>query len=107
MKRSILLGLLLVSLSEIAFAGSLRITRDGYFGCSTEVKFTKLSRLRNSGDNEAFGKAIRAALYSDECIAFNAGQSVQVEETAVFSGIVKLRRKGDVDGYWTNIEAAK
>lgn len=37
----------------------------------------------------------------------STGESVQLTDTSVFSGMVKVRRVGDTDEYWTNIEAIK
>ena len=60
-----------------------------------------------AGDREAFSKELLKSLMSGQCIRFRAGQVVQIEDTALFSGMIKLRPAGSTEGYWTNVEAAK
>ena len=38
---------------------------------------------------------------------FTNGEVVYIADTAIFSGLVKVRRRGDTNEYWTNLEAVK
>jgi hypothetical protein len=38
---------------------------------------------------------------------FKNGEVVYIADTAIFSGGVKVRRKGETQEYWTNLEAIK
>jgi hypothetical protein len=38
---------------------------------------------------------------------FKNGEVVYITDTAIFSGIIKVRRKGETKEYWTNTEAVK
>ena len=87
--------------------GMLRIVSNGYFGCTNKDVFSKMVSYAVQGDTEAFRQAMLAALTIEECTAFEAGEIVQLEDTAVFSGMIKVRRRGELSEYWTNLEAAK
>lgn len=58
-------------------------------------------------DKQAFQQALTAGLLLGECIMFKNGEVVFIVDTAIFSGLVKVRRKGELVEYWTNIEAVK
>ena len=57
------------------------------------------------GDNKAFSGGLAAGVINGTCTMFNAGETVYVTDTAIFSGLVEVRRKGESQEYWTNLEA--
>ena len=87
-----------------ANAGGREVTSDR-LGCKSREYFEKLFRYVADGDKEAAKKAYMAGLLSGECTSFKKGEQVFTTDTAIFSGLVKLRRKGETVEYWTNFEA--
>lgn len=88
-------------------AGAKRISGANQWGCQSREEITDLRRLLIEGDKEAFGERMALDLVAGRCAAFEDGDVVFVRDTAVFAGIVKVRRQGDVEEYWTAIEAVE
>lgn len=84
-----------------------RISGDNWFGCTSRDYFEKLVGYAVEKDKEAFTKALTAGLLAGTCTTFKNGEVVYITDTAIFSGLVKVRRKGETQEYWTNIEAVK
>lgn len=84
-----------------------RISGDHWFGCIDREYFDKLVRYAVQDDEEAFTKALTVGLVSGVCTAFENGEVVYISDTAIFSGVIKVRRKGETTEYWTNMEAVK
>jgi len=82
-----------------------RISGSQWFGCSDREYFEKLIGYAVDKDNEAFKRALAAGVVADNCTLFKNGEAVYTVDTAVFSGLVKVRRKGETQEYWTNLEA--
>lgn len=77
------------------------IKSDGYLGCSDREVFDRLVGFAVDGDNEAFNALMR----SSDCVPLRKGEEVFLEDVPLLSGAIKVRRKGEVAGYWTNVEA--
>ncbi len=90
---------------RISSPGPNRIEGEDNIGCRSRDYNSKLTRIAVQGDREAFGRALMEGVLSGECVVFKAGEPVFVSDTAIFSGLVKVRRKGEIDEYWTNFEA--
>ncbi len=86
-------------------SGEKRIDGDNWFGCQSRDYFEKIVGFAAQRDNEAFSKALAAGILQGNCIRFTARETVFLEDTAIFSGLVKVRRKGETSEYWTNLEA--
>ena len=84
-----------------------RINGKGWTGCTERDVFNKFASLRDSGDKEAATKFLSAALLTGDCTIFKDGEQVHISETAIWSGMYKVRRKGEILEYWTNVEAVK
>jgi hypothetical protein len=87
--------------------GTKRIVGNQWFGCTDRDYFDRLVKYAVQKDLEAFKLGLASGLVSQTCVSFNDGESVFVADTAIFSGMVKVRRKGEVAEYWTNLEAVK
>ncbi len=90
-----------------AVAQSRSISGDSYFGCVTRELREKIGLYHIDGDKQAFKDAMLAALQSGTCTVFKSGEEVYVTDTAIFSGMVKVRRKGQTVEYWTSLEAVR
>lgn len=76
-------------------------------GCTDRKYLDKLLGLVAEGDVEAFQKAYIAGRVAGICTMFETGEVVYLRDVGLFSGVVRVRRKGETREYWTNIEAVK
>jgi hypothetical protein len=81
------------------------ISGDHWIGCTDRVYFDKLVEYSVQKDNDAFRKALLAGYLDGTCTAFKSGEVVYVTQAPFLSGLVKVRRKGELKEYWTNLEA--
>jgi hypothetical protein len=84
-----------------------RISGDHRFGCSDRDYLDKLVRYAVQHDDQAFSQGLAAGLLAGTCTMFKSGEEVYLADTAIFSGLVKVRRKGEMQEYWTNMEAVR
>jgi hypothetical protein len=84
-----------------------RISGDSRFGCSDRDYFEKLVGYAVQNDKQAFSNALAAGILAGTCTMFRDGDEVYVADTAIMSGLIKVRRKGQTEEYWTNLEAVK
>ena len=87
--------------------GTRQINGTNRFGCSDRELYEKLGSYAAQKDMAAFRQVLAAGLVSEACTKFAAGEEVFIADTAIFSGLVKVRRKGEMAEYWTNLEATK
>lgn len=85
--------------------GLRRIDGGDHFGCRGRNDFGDLTRLAVQGDREAFVQALTTGILSGGCVMFEDGPPVFVSDTASFSGLVKVRPKGELAQYWTAYKA--
>lgn len=88
-------------------SGDKTISGEHWFGCSDREVYEKLVGFAADKDTEAFNSGLAAQLLSGQCKTFQSGETVIIADTAIFSGMVKVRPKGDVTEYWTALEAVK
>lgn len=84
-----------------------RIVGGSRFGCTDRAYFEKIIGYAVQNDKSAFSQAIAAGILAGTCTMFKDGEEVYLADTAIFSGLVKVRRKGQTEEYWTNLEAVK
>ncbi len=89
-----------------AQAQERRISGDTWFGCTSKDYQGKLIGYAVQKDMEAFKQGLTAGVITGACVMFTAGEPVFIANTAIFSGLVKVQRKGSTSEYWTNLEAA-
>jgi hypothetical protein len=82
-----------------------QISGDHRFGCSDREYFERLVGYAVQKDNQAFSQGLAAGLLAGTCTMLKAGESVYITDTAIFSGLVEVRRKGETQEFWTNLEA--
>ena len=91
---------------QAAVAGETkRIKGDHRFGCSDREYFEKLVSYAVQDDNTAFSQGLAAGLLAGTCTMFSVGEEVYITDTAIFSGLVEVRKKGQTQEFWTNLEA--
>jgi len=88
-----------------AQADTRTITENAIFGCKSQSQFERIFSYLVQGDKKAWNKAMIDALLSDNCTYLTTGEEVFIRDIAIFSGMIKIRLKGSLDEYWTNIEA--
>ena len=101
---AIIIAVNLAMITTPAMAQSMRITRSG-FGCQSREYYDKISGCVSDGDKEAFEKTLMVGILSGECTLFKVGEEVFLTDTAIFSMLVKVRRKGEIVEYWINSKA--
>jgi hypothetical protein len=80
-----------------------KITVPVALACHERADFERLTRIRVSGDQVALQKALAVAVYGNFCTALHAGDEVSLEDTAILSGVVQVRRRGETLPYWTDL----
>jgi hypothetical protein len=58
-------------------------------------------------DNDALSRGLATGMLAGTCTMFKAGEAVYITDTAIFSGLVEVRWKGETQEYWTNLEAVR
>lgn len=106
-KCATIAALSLIPALAFATPGIHSVAGGSWIGCVSKDVHSKLTSYSVAGDKAAFRKAAVKALQNGDCTMLSTGESVQLTDTSVFSGMVKVRRVGDTDEYWTNIEAIK
>lgn len=84
-----------------------RIKGTEWFGSTDRNYFEKLITYAVQGDTKTFSLALANGILEGTCTMFADGEVVYVMDTAVFSGLLKIRREGEAKEYWTNLEAVK
>jgi hypothetical protein len=95
------------STPSVSSGGDERISGENWFGCADRNYFEKLVGYAAQKDTEAFASALTAGLLAGTCTSFKNGEVVYTTDTAIFSGLIKVRRRGETQEYWTNMEAVK
>jgi hypothetical protein len=80
------------------------VAGDNRFGCSDRDYFEKLVGYAVQEDKKAFSQGLAAGLLSGTCTMFKAGEPVYITDTAIFSGLIEVRRQGETTEFWTNLE---
>ena len=93
------------SAARAAPPGAHRINGDHWFGCMDRDEFGRLVNYAVQNDQEAFSQALTRAVYNGTCTLFQNGETVYLTDTGIFSGVVKVRKRGETTEYWTNMEA--
>ncbi len=93
------------SRSDSTASNDLRIDGDNRTGCSDREYYEKLTLYAVQKDYAAFNRSLTTGFISGICVKFTAGEQVFIVDSAIFSGLVKIRRKGETAEYWTAMEA--
>ena len=100
----ILLVAALVLSSNVALSQSRTITQE-HIGCKREEISDRLTKFAVQGDQEAFKKLLIAAMVAGECVRWEKGKQVFVEKSGWT--VSCLRPAGEVQCYWTPVEATR
>lgn len=73
---------------------------DSAVGCQSRNYYETIVR-HASQDPEAF----RQVMLSGDCVVLAKNETVYIVERALFSGLVKVRRRGELVEYWTASDA--
>ncbi|MFZ5774165.1 MAG: hypothetical protein ACOY3Z_01575 [Thermodesulfobacteriota bacterium] len=83
------------------------VTGNNHYGCTSLDYQKKLLGFVVDRDRAAFERGLAAGIAAGGCTVFHTGDRVFLADTAITSGMVKLRRKGEVAEYWTAMEAIR
>lgn len=84
---------------------NLRTISSAHFGCVHREYLGQLTKYRLDNDQAAWMSALRSGTANGECTQFAPREQVYVDNTALFSGLVKVRKQGETQAYWTFMEA--
>ena len=102
------LGSIKRSAAESTTTPGMRVVQGDYWwGAATTELFDKLMRYSVQKDEVAFNRLMAAGLSTGMTTYFKNGEELFLTDTAIFSGKMKVRRKGETVEYWTVIEATK
>lgn len=90
--------------SKVHITKDKRILGDNWYGCSSRAYLNKLVDYCRDDDVQAFKAAINAGLLTGMCTYFQDGEVVYLTD-ASWTGLVKIRRKGELKEFWTFTEA--
>lgn len=94
--------------SGMGAAGSaLTIQTSAAFGCDDRDDYQRALRMLVNNDTEAFKSFIVVKASAGDCTVFQAGEKVYLDDSAILSGLVKVRRQGGLVSYWTATEHAR
>ncbi|OFV96119.1 MAG: hypothetical protein A3F68_04675 [Acidobacteria bacterium RIFCSPLOWO2_12_FULL_54_10] len=88
-------------------SGLRRIAGPSWFGCLNRAKFEELNGYLHDQDRAAFIGSVGRAYRDGECVPFEQGEEVYLSDTAIFSGLVQVRRPGKTERWWTYAEAVR
>lgn len=106
MKKLIFTAVVISLFSTSAFAYDYKIVHQA-IGCITNEDHSRLTNYAIQKDEEALKKFLTLKLVTDECTVFSVGEPVNVTDTALFSGMIQIRRRGEIKEFWTNFEYVK
>jgi hypothetical protein len=86
---------------DASSASGPRLTRSGYFACASYEQFDEFTKYLVDQDKEAAAQL----LVTGECSELKAGVPVEIVDTKILSGAVRIRPRGSRASVWTNIEA--
>lgn len=95
------------SKSSVSTGQGKRISGNSWVGCTDRKYQEKLSQYVLHEDRQAFHQALVAGQLAGICTMFKDGEVVYIVDSTVFSGLVKVRRKGETQEYWTYTEAVE
>ena len=81
------------------------ITGNNWYGCNSKEYFKKLVGYSADNDRQAFEDALIEGMLYGDCTIFDYNEQVFLLKSELFSGMVKIRRQGETQEYWTYMEA--
>ncbi len=84
--------------------GSRVVGRPSSAACISKEVYEQLTKIAVQGDSTAFIRALSGSVLTGQCVIFKRGDVVYIDDTALFSGLVRLRPRGEVRAYWTAME---
>lgn len=84
-----------------------KITKDNFTGCQRKEFNEKLTQYAIQNDYVAFEKAVNLGIAIGQCARFTEGETVFVTDTAIFSGLVRVRKPEGIAEYWVPLDAVK
>ena len=105
-KRLILGICFFCHISLPAIAEERLIVREGVVGCKSREYFEALADYSAKNDQHALQQKLTAGIVTGRCVYFTQGETVVVLESAPFSGLLKVQKKGVPGEFWMAIDAA-
>ena len=86
---------------DLSRDGVKRVSGKHYVGCIDRDYYKKLMQYANQEDMAAYRRAWQKGIRLEICTRFSEGEEIFISDTALLSGLLKVRRKGESKEYWT------
>ena len=83
------------------------ILGDGRLGCKVQSDIENHQKYLKQGDSIAAEKLGITGILSGQCLVFKNFDEVIIQEYAVWSGLVRVRKTGDIAEYWVSTSAIR
>lgn len=100
-------GLCVMTLFSISASAQSRAAKRDALGCSDKELQSRIAKIANSGDEEAFKKLATAGIMSGRCKIVKEGTSLFIEDTAIMSGLACYRPIGEVSCFWMSSDLTR
>jgi len=84
---------------------SYQIAGAGYYGCKDKENFKRLRDLLMQGNDAAFLKEMTAGVQKGDCVMYNKGEKVSLEEGVGISTVIRIKKEGESYSHWTTPKA--
>lgn len=89
-----------VSISDAIAQAQTWTTKVGAVpACRSQELVDRIERVRSDGDKEALVRIATIAVLAGECIFLSKGETVYARVESVWSGTLRIRKKGEVPEY--------
>jgi len=82
-----------------------QIIDTGYYGCIDKENFKRLRDILMQRDDATFLKEVTASVKKGACVKLNKGEKVYLEEGTVTSSVIRIKKEGNPNSYWTTTKA--
>lgn len=101
-KATLIILACIATFAGTAIAGSVKVTKEGYFASFSQETFDRAVSVLSSGDNAALVKMFE----NNEIFMLHGGVKVYLEEVR-WSGMIRIRPDGQPFSVWTFSEAVE
>ena len=93
------------TLSSCLELKTYQIVGTGYYGCIDKENFKRLRDILMQRDDAAFLREVTASVTKGECVRLNKGEKVYLEGGSTISSIIRIKKEGNPNSYWTTTKA--
>jgi hypothetical protein len=93
---------------DVPYINETGIITGGFWFGSTSKEFLEKGRgMMQAKDNDALARLVEIGLQTGTAIVLNPGEEVTVVDYSIMASTLKVRRRGEVQDYWTFMPAVR